>query len=263
MSRRFAWHPPVSVQRSCDSNPSNSAPHVARKSNVRHVNEMRACQRLSMRTQPQSACSRARLSVVSGTRQHRPATPARNDELSGLVRQPWLLRVDASTLLIRPSTSRDLPTVAAMHGRCSAQSLLDRYRSGGRPPAVLALDYQLRAPLSFIATTRDGEVVATAVATPDEIHGDDSAEVGILVEDAWQGLGLAREMMTHLAGGARVAGFTQLIAYPGTTVAAAQRLMVDIGRTRMVPDFADVHLHTALPEGATLGLGPVRERLVG
>ncbi len=216
-----------------------------------------------MRATSNAACSRARLSVVSGAGKTTAAPAQRDESLAGLVRQPWLLRVDAATLLIRPSTTRDLRAVAAMHGRCSAQSLLDRYRCGGRPPAVIALDYQLRAPLSFVAMTREGEIVATAVASTDAIHGEESAEVGILVEDAWQGLGLARELMTHLAGGARVAGYTQMIAYPGTTPLAAQRLMIDVGRTRLVPDAADIHLHTILPEGAALGLGPVRERLVG
>jgi GNAT superfamily N-acetyltransferase len=187
----------------------------------------------------------------------------RDDELIRLVRQPWLLRVDAHTLLIRPSTARDLRATADMHSRCSAHSLLDRYRSGGRPPAVIALDYQLRGSLSFVAMRRDGDIVATALATTDADHGDESAQVALLVEDAWQGLGIARELMTHVAGGARVAGYTQLIAYPGTAVLPAQRLMVEVGRTRMIPDPVNPHLHTALPEGATLGLGPVRERLVG
>lgn len=45
-------------------------------------------------------------------------------------------------------------------------------------------------------------------------------------------------------------------------VAAAQRLMVEVGRTRMVPDI-DMHLHTYLPDSARLGLGAVRQRLAG
>ena len=68
--------------------------------------------------------------------------------------------------------------------------------------------------------------------------------------------------MSHLAGAAQVAGYNELIAYPATAVAAAQRLMVEVGRTRMVPD-VHAHLHTYLPETATLGLGSVRQRLAG
>jgi L-amino acid N-acyltransferase YncA len=82
-----------------------------------------------------------------------------------------------------------------------------------------------------------------------------------LVEDDWQGLGIGREIMTHLAGAAIVCGYHELIAYPATSVIAAQRLMIDVGHTRvvMVPDA--MHLHTYVPESAALGLGAVRERL--
>ncbi len=189
------------------------------------------------------------------------ADPAR-PELAELSRRPWLLRVDASTLKIRPSAAADLAAVAGMHRRCSARSLLERYRAGGRPPAVIALDAQVRNPLTFVAEAVDGDVVAVATAARDPRHSPHSAEVGILVEDGWQRLGIATELMGHLAGAALVAGFTEIVAYPGPEPAAAQRLLIRVGRTRMVPD-DDMHLHTALPEGASLGLGAVRERLAG
>jgi hypothetical protein len=40
-----------------------------------------------------------------------------------------------------------------------------------------------------------GEVVATAVASADPAHGRDSAEVGLLVADGWQGQGIGRERL--------------------------------------------------------------------
>ena len=55
-------------------------------------------------------------------------------------REPWPLYVDGTILTVRGADPRDLPGVALMHGRCSAKSLLDRYRSGGRPPAIVILD---------------------------------------------------------------------------------------------------------------------------
>jgi GNAT superfamily N-acetyltransferase len=181
--------------------------------------------------------------------------------LTELVRQPWWLRVDGVDLLIRPAAPKDLEAVAGMHGRCSARSLLDRYRTGGRAPAVAALDHMLRRPLSFVASTARGEIVATAVAATDQRHGPKSAEAGLLVEDAWQRLGMGRELMTHLAGAALVCGYRDLIAYPATSVLVAQRLLIDVGRTRVVRLPDDLHLHATLPESAALGLGPVRERL--
>jgi GNAT superfamily N-acetyltransferase len=210
-----------------------------------------------MRTAPTPSCVR---DITSG----HPAgpRPTQNDDLADLVRQPWTLRVGRTPLMVRPSSTRDLRAVAQMHSRCSARSLLDRYRHGGRPPTVAAVDQGLRGRYSVVATTADGDVVATGVLARDKAHSHLCTEVGLLVEDRWQRLGIGSELMTHLAGMAQVAGFHELIAYPATAVAAAQRLMVEVGRTRMVPD-VDLHLHTYLPESATLGIGSVRQRLAG
>jgi GNAT superfamily N-acetyltransferase len=190
--------------------------------------------------------------------------PRRNEmsELSDLARRPWSMRAGHTQLFVRPSSARDLAAVAQMHSRCSARSLLDRYRFGGRPPAVAALDWALRNPRSVVAVTSDGTVVATASLARDTTHSHVCAEVGILVEDLWQRRGIGAELMSHLAGVAQVAGYNELIAYPATAIPAAQRLMVEVGRTRMVPD-VNTHLHTYLPEAATLGLGSVRQRLAG
>jgi GNAT superfamily N-acetyltransferase len=185
----------------------------------------------------------------------------RHAELTGLVRQPWSVRVGSASVLIRGAMPRDLAAVAEMHGRCSPRSLLNRYRRGGRRPAVAALENQLRDPLSLVAATYAGTIVATAVASPDALHGRDAAEVGLLVEDAWQGWGLGRELMSHIAGATLVCGYRELIAYPATALVAVQRLMIDVGRTRIVAEPHGTHLHTYLSESAALGLGPVRERL--
>jgi GNAT superfamily N-acetyltransferase len=183
-------------------------------------------------------------------------------DLADLVRQPWTLRVGRHPLTVRPSTARDLAAVARMHRRCSARSLLDRYRCGGRPPAVAALDRALRRPYSIVAALPTGEVVARGSLEPDGVHGEYCIQVGLLVEDRWQRLGIGSELMCHLAGVAQVAGYHELIAYPATAVHAAQRLMIEVGRTRMVPD-AEAHLHTYLSESSGLGLGSVRQRLAG
>lgn len=187
---------------------------------------------------------------------------AADGELAALARAPWTLRVGRTPLVVRPSSARDLAGVARMHSRCSARSLLDRYRAGGRPPAVAALDQMLRRPDTVVAVTAEGDVVAAATLSRDVSHSHFCAELGLIVEDGWQRLGIGIELTTHMAGLAQSAGFHELICYPATAMAAAQRLMIDVGRTRLVPD-VDAHLHTYLPESATLGLGPVRQRLAG
>lgn len=187
---------------------------------------------------------------------------ADDDYLAALVRQPWTLRAGHEMLTVRPTSARDLAAVARMHSRCSARSLLDRYRSGGRPPAVAALDLALRRPYGIVAQTRSGDVVAIGSLGHDGIHNSYCVEVGLLVEDRWQRLGIGGELLSHLAGAAHVAGYHEIIAYPATAMHAVQRLMIDVGRTRLVPD-VDAHLHTYLSESSTLGLGSVRRRLAG
>jgi GNAT superfamily N-acetyltransferase len=187
----------------------------------------------------------------------------RHAELIGLVRQPWKLRLANGHLTVRGASPRDLHAVAGLHARCSARSLLDRYRTGGRKPAAAAVEHLLRRPLSFLACKTPGEVVAMGVAWADPTHGRDSAEVGLLVGDAWQGQGIGRAVMAHLAGSALVAGYSELIVYPATSVVAVHRLLVEVGLTRVVPHQARTHLHTFLPESAGLGLGPIQERLAG
>lgn len=192
-----------------------------------------------------------------------PAPLRRPDpDLAPLAREPWVLRVAGQSMLVRPGTPRDLAGVARMHTRCTARSLLDRYRNGGRAPAVLALDVMLRGETSVVVVAPDNEIIASAVLQPDGAHVGACVELGLLVEDDWQQRGIGSELITHLAGVAHAAGYLELITYPATAMDVAQQLMVGVGRTRLVPD-VEAHLHTFLPESAGLGLGAVRQRLAG
>lgn len=177
-------------------------------------------------------------------------TPAGLDQ----IRAPWLLHVGGTALTVRGARPHDLPGVALMHGRCSAKSLLDRYRTGGRSPAVLVLDRHVRDPLSFVVTTDDGRVVAMGRLAADPLHTFGSVEVALLVEDQWQRLGIGRALLRHSAAAAALSGHRQLISYPGTIAGIVQRLMAGVGTTRVLSD-GQRHLHTALPDSCKAGLG--------
>jgi GNAT superfamily N-acetyltransferase len=202
------------------------------------------------------------LDSVYGMRtQH--AVTYNDSRTAALVHEPWKLRVGGAELTVRPSTEYDLAGTAIMHRRCSARSLLGRYRLGGRAPAVIALDRQLRAPLSFVVTVPQADtipaaIVATALVGTDPNHGPESAEIAVLVEDSWQAQGIGRELVRHLAGTAALVGYTKLIAYPGPSRSAVQRMMIRIGTTKMIDGDDGGHLHTVLPPRAVEGLGPLR-----
>lgn len=185
----------------------------------------------------------------------------RTASLAIWVRQPWMVRVGRHNVLIRGTGPRDLTAVALMHTRCSAGTLLGRYHSGGRAPSPVAIEQMLRRTLGFVACTANGEVIAHAVATPDRQHPNGCAELGVIVEDAWQRHGLGQELLTHLAGGAYVCGYGQLISYTATDEHATHRLLTSVGRTYAVREGRTAHLHTYLTESNALGLGAVREHM--
>jgi predicted N-acetyltransferase YhbS len=186
-----------------------------------------------------------------------------SERSAAILGEPWTMRSGEARLIVRPSNAHDLAATAIMHRRCSARSLLARYRLGGQAPPVLALDRQLRASLSFVVTmapdgSAPGAVIATGLVDTDSEHGPGSARVAVLVEDSWQRQGIGRELMRHLAGAAALAGYSELIASSASGTAVAQRLLVGIGPTRYVADVNGGHLHTTLPASAVGGLGPLR-----
>ena len=187
----------------------------------------------------------------------------RHRALATAAQQPWRLRAGGRSLLIRQATSRDLEAVAGLHRRSSAGSLLERYRLGGRAPSVIAVAQLLKSPLAFVAVERGGAIVALAVAHADAHHGPNSAQFGVLVEDAHQHAGIGREMLAQVSGAALVAGYDEFIAYPGESVLPAAAFMAKTGSTRIVSDPEVSHLHTIIPSVAALGIGAVRERMAG
>jgi acetyltransferase len=75
--------------------------------------------------------------------------------------------------------------------------------------------------------------VARYIALPD-VRG--AAEVAVEVDDAWQGCGIGRRLISELAARARTAGFARLLAYVSTDNFP---VLGWIGRARAVADAHD------------------------
>ncbi|HEY3737584.1 MAG TPA: GNAT family N-acetyltransferase [Jatrophihabitans sp.] len=200
--------------------------------------------------------------TAAAIRTMQPVQSSYTGDRTELVRLPWALRVDGVSMVVRPSTARDLANVAVMHHHCSARTLLGRYQLGGRSPSILALDRLLRQPLSFVVTMREstgiGAVVAMATLSTDLRSGSESLHAGVIVEDSWQHLGIGNELMAHVAGVASVSGCREIVAYPGLMTEATQRMVTSVGTTRMVNNENGIQLRTSLPTSAASGLGPLR-----
>ena len=122
---------------------------------------------------------------------------------------------DGSTVHIRQITPWDASRVVSMHGRFSDRTRYLRYFAPY--PRIPKRDLDRFVTVDH----RDREALVVSVASGDlvavgryERLGSDSpdAEVAFVVEDAYQGRGIAPLLLEHLAEAARAAGITRFVA---------------------------------------------------
>ncbi|WP_189223117.1 GNAT family N-acetyltransferase [Saccharothrix coeruleofusca] len=146
-----------------------------------------------------------------------------------------LLTGDGVALVLRPGGAGDEAAVAELRGRCSMRTLFDRCHSGVRTVPRRWLHRLLEPPrgTTVLAQCADrvvalGQLIRTA--TPD------TAEVSLLVEDAWQGRGVGTALLAELARTARAAGYRELVGWcpPAETalVRTAHRAGLDVAVRR-------------------------------
>ncbi|PRX49553.1 L-amino acid N-acyltransferase YncA [Prauserella shujinwangii] len=118
---------------------------------------------------------------------------------------------DGATIVLREGRPADADAVLALHGRCSAATLFERYHTGTRSIPRRRLHRLLVPPRgrSLLAVCgRDvlgiGQLIPTAEPGV--------AELSLLVEDAWQRNGVGTALLRRLAALAVALGHRQLVA---------------------------------------------------
>ncbi|OAP28049.1 Acetyltransferase (GNAT) family protein [Amycolatopsis sp. M39] len=148
-------------------------------------------------------------------------------------------RPDGTAVVLRLGTPRDMDAISAVHLRCSAKTLFNRYHTGLRTVPRKWLHRLLMPPrgTSLLAVCgRDvigfGQLIS---------QRDGTAEVSLLVEDAWQRQGIGTALLARLAALAEAGGTTELTAVclPGNS--AMVRTAVRAGlQVETSPDDATV-----------------------
>jgi GNAT superfamily N-acetyltransferase len=155
------------------------------------------------RTEQVRASSLLRLSAVVGTHDDAAATG-------------WVHEVRQGTVWIRLARPEDAQAVAAMHERCSEQTRFQRYFSLREWPEL-----QLRRlagghrGASLVVQPKDGTVVGlgNVFPDPDAPDGTPTAEIALLVEDAYQAGGIGRALLGRMLEVAPLMGFTAVVAH--------------------------------------------------
>ena len=104
---------------------------------------------------------------------------------------------------LRPIRSDDAPRLVSLYGRLSADTAYRRFFSRMRtPPPELAhhmsnVDHQRR--LAVVAEPCEGHIpVVIGVAGSEPTDNPTTAEVALVVEDAWQGVGLGTILLDEI-----------------------------------------------------------------
>jgi GNAT superfamily N-acetyltransferase len=115
-------------------------------------------------------------------------------------------------LALRPVTGSHLPAVAAMWQRCTLATRIARFHAPVRHIPASYLKAVLDDPAASVMAQHESTGDVVALASLIRSASRDSAELGVLVEDAWQRRGIGRRVVTRLIAGAPSRGITAVEA---------------------------------------------------
>ena len=117
------------------------------------------------------------------------------------------------TIWIRLARPEDSDAVAAMHERCSERSLYRRYLTAvgqWRDVALRRLSGGHRGA-TLVAMSEDGSIVGLGHVFPDAASATRTAEIAVIVEDAYQRRGIGTRLVEHLLDLAERLGFDDVV----------------------------------------------------
>ena len=107
--------------------------------------------------------------------------------------------------LVREATLADIDAVAALHSRCSVETLYARYQTPLRMPMTTRLARRLVVPDHGVALVAQAglDVVGHAVLEPGPAPDAERWTGHVLIEDAWQHRGIGTMLVRQCAGTVR------------------------------------------------------------
>ena len=160
-------------------------------------------------------------------------TPSETARARALAELAQLLAVDGDTGSVRwrRAGRADLDAIVEMHLRCSDETRFRRYNSGLSRPSGRQLSRLVspRHGVALVGEAPDGRVVALGNLVWCDLNEATPAELGLLVEDAWQGRGLGTAVTRRLLAAALDAECAQVHAVVRADNQPMLRLLAGLG----------------------------------
>jgi L-amino acid N-acyltransferase YncA len=115
-------------------------------------------------------------------------------------------------LSLRPLAGSDLPSIAAMWERCTPATRMSRFHAPVRDIPASYLKAALADPAASVVAAPERTGVVVAVASLIRSASDSTAELGVLVQDAWQRRGIGHRLVGHLITAAPARGIAVVTA---------------------------------------------------
>jgi GNAT superfamily N-acetyltransferase len=153
----------------------------------------------------------------------------------------------AAPFRLRPPAIGDLSRITAMWERCSLATRIARFHAPVRDIPASYLETVLSHPSTSLVAAHGSAGAVAALASLIPGRGG-SAELGVLVEDAWQRHGIGRHLVAHLIAAASAHQVTELTA----TVLAQNVRVADLlrqvpGQFSLTRDGTTVNVRVRLP----------------
>ena len=146
--------------------------------------------------------------------------------------QGWVEQIKGGLVWMRLAHPEDADKVAEMHQRCSERTRYLRYVSTGewRDVQLQRLAGGHRGA-TLIAINDKAAIVALGNVFPERSGDSRSAEIAIIVEDAYQGRGVGRRMLRRQIELAEQLGFSEVVAIVLAENTGMLRLLESTGLT--------------------------------
>ena len=136
------------------------------------------------------------------------------------------------SIWIRLARPEDAEAVAAMHERCSEQTLYRRYLTAvgqWRDVTLRRLTGGHRGA-TLVAMSEEGTIVGLGHVFPDAPATSHTAEIAVIIEDAYQRRGIGTHLLRHMLDLAERLGFDEVV---GTVLAQNNEMLRVLDATRL------------------------------